>query len=95
MVIMMMVVSFNETMQLLFSRTGRAGNKGHAYTFINSGQARSAGDIIKALESSGMEVAPSIRKLWEDYKKEQEAVSIVINAQSNTCTYVRYSDILQ
>ncbi|KAF0298003.1 putative ATP-dependent RNA helicase DDX46 [Amphibalanus amphitrite] len=33
-------------------RTGRAGNKGRAYTFLTEDNARQAGDIIKALELS-------------------------------------------
>ncbi|KAL9966213.1 hypothetical protein ACROYT_G024252 [Oculina patagonica] len=54
-------------------RTGRAGRKGTAYTFITSEQGRHAGDIIKALESSGAEVPDDLRKLWHDYTEERKA----------------------
>uniref|UniRef100_A0A2D4M8E3 Helicase C-terminal domain-containing protein n=1 Tax=Micrurus spixii TaxID=129469 RepID=A0A2D4M8E3_9SAUR len=54
-------------------RTGRAGNKGYAYTFITEDQARYAGDIIKALELSGTIVPPELEKLWIDFKDQQKA----------------------
>jgi superfamily II DNA/RNA helicase len=40
--------------------TGRAGNKGFAYTFITPEQERYAGDIIRALEMSLVPVPDSI-----------------------------------
>jgi ATP-dependent RNA helicase DDX46/PRP5 len=39
-------------------------------------QARYGGDIIKALELSGANVPPEVLQLWEEYKKQAEAVSI-------------------
>ncbi|XP_030382423.1 probable ATP-dependent RNA helicase DDX46 isoform X4 [Scaptodrosophila lebanonensis] len=54
-------------------RTGRAGNKGSAYTFITPEQSRYAGDIIRALELSGTPVPPELQTLWSDYKTAQEA----------------------
>lgn len=54
-------------------RTGRAGNKGFAYTFITPEQARYAGDIIKALELAVVPVPEALRKCWEDYKTKQES----------------------
>lgn len=57
------------------SRTGRAGNKGFAYTFITSEQARYSVDIIKALELSGAPVPTDLQKLWNDYTEEAKAVS--------------------
>ena len=60
----------------LFSRrTGRAGNKGFAFTFINSEQARYAIDVIKAFELAETTVPNGLQKMWDDYKAEQEAVS--------------------
>ncbi|XP_043483493.1 probable ATP-dependent RNA helicase DDX46 isoform X2 [Leptopilina heterotoma] len=54
-------------------RTGRAGNKGYAYTFITSEQERYAGDILRAHELAMVPVPEALRKLWEDYKARQVA----------------------
>eukprot|EP00053_Salpingoeca_punica_P017499 m.168720 g.168720 ORF g.168720 m.168720 type:complete len:1042 (+) comp17223_c0_seq1:2720-5845(+) len=48
-------------------RTGRAGNKGTAYTFITPDQADLSGDIIKALELSGTPAPPELNALWDEY----------------------------
>ncbi|GIY16970.1 probable ATP-dependent RNA helicase DDX46 [Caerostris darwini] len=53
-------------------RTGRAGNKGYAYTFLTTEQGRYAGDIIKALELSQNPVPEDLQKLWDEYKLKQE-----------------------
>ena len=57
---------------LIFSsscgRTGRAGNKGYAVTFISPDQPRIAGEIIKAMENSEALVPAELRALWEAYK---------------------------
>ncbi|XP_036915412.1 probable ATP-dependent RNA helicase DDX46 isoform X6 [Sturnira hondurensis] len=63
-------------------RTGRAGNKGYAYTFITEDQARYAGDIIKALELSGTTVPPDLEKLWGDFKDQQKAEGKIIKKSS-------------
>ncbi|XP_036279705.1 probable ATP-dependent RNA helicase DDX46 isoform X3 [Pipistrellus kuhlii] len=63
-------------------RTGRAGNKGYAYTFITEDQARYAGDIIKALELSGTSVPPDLEKLWSDFKDQQKAEGKIIKKSS-------------
>jgi ATP-dependent RNA helicase DDX46/PRP5 len=44
-------------------RTGRAGNKGTAYTFITPGQDRFAVDIVKALKLSKVTVPESLQKM--------------------------------
>ncbi|KAI4456161.1 atp-dependent rna helicase dbp3 [Holotrichia oblita] len=54
-------------------RTGRAGNKGFAYTFITPEQAKYAGDIVKAFELASVPVPDGLRSLWEAYKTKQEA----------------------
>ncbi|XP_055705566.1 probable ATP-dependent RNA helicase DDX46 [Phlebotomus papatasi] len=54
-------------------RTGRAGNKGFAWTFITEDQGRYAGDIIRALELSGAAIPDDLRNLWNNYKAGQEA----------------------
>ncbi len=48
-------------------RTGRAGNKGNAYTFVTPEQQRYAGDIIKALELSGATVPADLEQMWKTY----------------------------
>ncbi|XP_078267520.1 putative ATP-dependent RNA helicase DDX46 isoform X1 [Rhinoraja longicauda] len=63
-------------------RTGRAGNKGFAYTFITEEQARYAGDIIKALELSGNSIPPELEKLWTDFKEQQKAEGKTIKKSS-------------
>ncbi|XP_030911050.1 probable ATP-dependent RNA helicase DDX46 [Geospiza fortis] len=63
-------------------RTGRAGNKGYAYTFITEDQARYAGDIIKALELSGNPIPPDLEKLWADFKDQQKAEGKLIKKSS-------------
>lgn len=54
-------------------RTGRAGNKGVAYTFITPEQERYAGEIIRAMEQSSTVVPEPVRNLWEHYKARQTA----------------------
>jgi len=54
-------------------RTGRAGNKGFAYTFISPDQERIAGDILKALELSETPVPAELQALWDRYKTKQTA----------------------
>uniref|UniRef100_A0A0V0G3V5 Probable ATP-dependent RNA helicase DDX46 n=1 Tax=Triatoma dimidiata TaxID=72491 RepID=A0A0V0G3V5_TRIDM len=54
-------------------RTGRAGNKGYSYTFITPEQERYAGDIVRALELSGVPVQQELRQMWEIYKAKQAA----------------------
>ncbi|XP_051536520.1 probable ATP-dependent RNA helicase DDX46 [Myxocyprinus asiaticus] len=63
-------------------RTGRAGNKGFAYTFITDDQARYAGDIIKALELSGSAVPPELEQLWTVFKEQQKAEGKSIRSSS-------------
>lgn len=53
-------------------RTGRAGKKGFAFTFLTPEQGQYAADIIKALELSNSPVPESLQKLWDDYKAEAE-----------------------
>lgn len=54
-------------------RTGRAGRKGFAWTFLTADQGRYAGDIIRALELSGGKVPDDLQNLWDTYKATQEA----------------------
>ncbi|XP_041566557.1 probable ATP-dependent RNA helicase DDX46 isoform X3 [Drosophila elegans] len=54
-------------------RTGRAGKKGSAFTFITPEQSRYAGDIIRALDLSGTLIPAELQTLWTEYKAAQEA----------------------
>lgn len=63
-------------------RTGRAGNKGYAYTFIIEDQARYAGDIIKALELSGSPIPTELERLWASFKDQQKAEGKAIKSSS-------------
>ncbi|XP_073680440.1 probable ATP-dependent RNA helicase DDX46 isoform X3 [Garra rufa] len=63
-------------------RTGRAGNKGFAYTFITGEQARYAGDILKALELSGSPVPSELELLWTNFKEQQKAEGKSIKSSS-------------
>uniref|UniRef100_A0A915M9X1 RNA helicase n=1 Tax=Meloidogyne javanica TaxID=6303 RepID=A0A915M9X1_MELJA len=50
-------------------RTGRAGNKGYAYTFVlATGQEKIAGEVVRAFETAGIEPPEDLKKLWEEYK---------------------------
>ncbi|XP_026089899.1 probable ATP-dependent RNA helicase DDX46 isoform X2 [Carassius auratus] len=63
-------------------RTGRAGNKGYAYTFITEQQSRYSGEIIKALELSGSPVPPELELLWTNFKEHQKAEGKSIKSSS-------------
>ncbi|KAF5306266.1 hypothetical protein FQA39_LY08964 [Lamprigera yunnana] len=54
-------------------RTGRAGNKGFAYTFITPEQEKYAGDLIRAFELASLTVPDNLRQLWDKYKTKQES----------------------
>ena len=49
-------------------RTGRAGNKGFAYTLLTPDQGRYSGEVIKAFEQSETLVPAPLRELWDQYK---------------------------
>ena len=51
-------------------RTGRAGNKGTAYTFITDEECQFAADLIRALENSNNPVPDELRKLDEEYQQK-------------------------
>ncbi|XP_047031906.1 probable ATP-dependent RNA helicase DDX46 [Helicoverpa zea] len=53
-------------------RTGRAGNKGYAWTFLTPEQGRYAGDVLRAFELAGAAPPPELRALWDRYKDAQE-----------------------
>lgn len=51
-------------------RTGRAGNKGTAITFISPEEEAYAPDIIKALELANMKVPSELRDLAENFRNK-------------------------
>ncbi|GBP30557.1 Probable ATP-dependent RNA helicase DDX46 [Eumeta japonica] len=53
-------------------RTGRAGNKGFAWTFLTPEQGRYAGDVVRAFELAGATAPLELKQLWEKYKEKQE-----------------------
>ncbi|PAA47810.1 hypothetical protein BOX15_Mlig032033g2 [Macrostomum lignano] len=54
-------------------RTGRAGNKGHAVTFITRDQEKHAGDLIWALKLAQANVPANLQALWDAYVQRMEA----------------------
>ncbi|KAJ3290332.1 pre-mRNA processing RNA-helicase [Borealophlyctis nickersoniae] len=56
-------------------RTGRAGNKGTAYTFITSDQDKYAVEIMKALTNSGTTVPDSLMALADSFLEKVKAGS--------------------
>ncbi|QQP57122.1 Uncharacterized protein FKW44_002001 [Caligus rogercresseyi] len=63
-------------------RTGRAGNRGYAATFLSPEQGRYAGEVIKAMELSDSVVPVSLRELWDKYKTKSESEGKVIKTGS-------------
>uniref|UniRef100_A0A0B7AZ96 Helicase C-terminal domain-containing protein n=1 Tax=Arion vulgaris TaxID=1028688 RepID=A0A0B7AZ96_9EUPU len=63
-------------------RTGRAGNKGFAYTFITTEQGRYATDIVRALELSGSPVPADLQNLLDTYREEAKASGKVVKRSS-------------
>ncbi|KAF9428190.1 pre-mRNA processing RNA-helicase, partial [Podila epigama] len=51
-------------------RTGRAGNKGVAYTFITPEQERFAPDIAKALTNSNTPIPPELQRLVDSFNEK-------------------------
>ena len=54
-------------------RTGRAGRKGFAYTFITPEQSRLSGEILKALELSGATVPEELSEMWKSFTEQMKA----------------------
>ncbi|KAJ9627922.1 pre-mRNA processing RNA-helicase [Taxawa tesnikishii (nom. ined.)] len=60
-------------------RTGRAGNKGTAVTFITPEQDKYARDLVKALEQSGQPVPEELKKLLEGFQQKVKEGSAKIS----------------
>ena len=64
-------------------RTGRAGNKGVAFTFITPDEGKLAQDIIKALEVSKAATPEELKKLWQEYTDQMKADGKKIKKDKN------------
>uniref|UniRef100_A0AC35TW83 RNA helicase n=1 Tax=Rhabditophanes sp. KR3021 TaxID=114890 RepID=A0AC35TW83_9BILA len=54
-------------------RTGRAGNKGFAYTFIMpEGQEKMAGELVRAFESAGSKAPSELKEMYTKWKKQMK-----------------------
>ncbi|CAH8584877.1 unnamed protein product [Schistosoma turkestanicum] len=53
-------------------RTGRAGRKGFAYTFLTPDQERSCGDVVRAFKQSGQKPPEELMNMWNAYKIRME-----------------------
>ncbi|KAK4475983.1 hypothetical protein MN116_001219 [Schistosoma mekongi] len=53
-------------------RTGRAGRKGFAYTFLTPDQERNAGDVVRAFKQSGQKPPEELMNMWNAYKIRME-----------------------
>uniref|UniRef100_A0A7E4VVU6 Probable ATP-dependent RNA helicase DDX46 n=1 Tax=Panagrellus redivivus TaxID=6233 RepID=A0A7E4VVU6_PANRE len=61
-------------------RTGRAGNKGYAYTFLlPEGQERYAGEVVRAFETADVEAPAPVKALWEKYREDMRAQGIEVH----------------
>lgn len=60
-------------------RTGRAGNKGYAYTFIlPENQERMAGDVCRAFEAAGQPPPDDLKEMWEGFQAKMKTVSLFV-----------------
>ncbi|XP_074599147.1 pre-mRNA processing factor 5 [Brevipalpus obovatus] len=75
-------------------RTGRAGNKGFAWTFITPEDARYAGEIVKALKLSENPVPADVERLFEEYKSklELEGKRILPSSGFSGCKGFKFTD---
>ena len=64
-------------------RTGRAGNKGVAFTFVTPDEGKLAQDIIKALEVSKATASEELKRLWQEYTEQMKADGKKIKKDKN------------
>ena len=64
-------------------RTGRAGNKGVAFTLITPDEGKLAQDIIKALETSKAAPPEALKTLWQEYKEQMKAEGKKVKREKN------------
>jgi ATP-dependent RNA helicase DDX46/PRP5 len=61
-------------------RTGRAGNKGYAYTFVlPSGQEKLAGEVCRAFETAGVEPPAELQEMWDLYREQMKAQGVEVH----------------
>ena len=80
-------------MCMIYRRTGRAGNKGVAYTFLTIDQGAMSGDIMFALEQTNTPVPDQLKMLYDNYVAERKAVpttsSLISTAQSRKLSHIQ------
>lgn len=64
-------------------RTGRAGNKGTAYTFITADEDQHAYYLVKALYSSNQDIPEELQKLNTKFKQKVKNGDAVIYTDVN------------
>jgi len=76
-------------------RTGRAGNKGFAYTFVlPSGQERLAGEVCRAFETAGLEAPAELKEMWELFKAQmmEQGIEVRTGGGGFAGTGFKYDD---
>ena len=64
-------------------RTGRAGNKGVAFTLLTPDEGKLAQDILKALDISKAAAPEELKKLWQEYKEQMKSEGKKIKKEKN------------
>uniref|UniRef100_A0A914Y9K7 Uncharacterized protein n=1 Tax=Panagrolaimus superbus TaxID=310955 RepID=A0A914Y9K7_9BILA len=65
----------------LFLLTGRAGNKGFAYTFIlPEGQEKYAGEVCRAFETADVVPPESLKQMWDTFREQMKSQGIDVHA---------------
>ena len=62
--------TFKEDYIHRIGRTGRAGRKGNAVTFVSPEEDRYAGDLIQALQISGSDIPVGLQQMHLDFRKK-------------------------
>eukprot|EP00112_Aurelia_sp_Birch-Aquarium-sp1_P002901 Seg1321.8 transcript_id=Seg1321.8/GoldUCD/mRNA.D3Y31 product="putative ATP-dependent RNA helicase DDX46" protein_id=Seg1321.8/GoldUCD/D3Y31 len=64
-------------------RTGRAGNKGHAFTLITPDEGKFAQDIIKAMEASKVTPPDELKELLQEFRNQMKSEGKKIKKDKN------------
>lgn len=71
-------------------RTGRAGNKGWAYTFVHpTGQERMGGEVLKAIVMSNATIPEPLKAMWEKFVEKMREVPSRPSSSSPPPPYAR------
>uniref|UniRef100_A0A914Q931 Probable ATP-dependent RNA helicase DDX46 n=1 Tax=Panagrolaimus davidi TaxID=227884 RepID=A0A914Q931_9BILA len=78
---LILVVNYDCPNHYEVGRTGRAGNKGYAYTFIlPEGQEKYAGEVCRAFETADVPAPESLKQMWDKFKEDMKAQGIEVHA---------------